>query len=95
MSVVDPFLPAQDDLDRHDQHIFIRFMRKKYICITMLLFTITVVAQTIGLIISNIDKNILQHIDNTLSLPHNFTLSTTNMTVEGLLSILTNNSQLL
>ena len=85
MSVIEQFLPGE--LPRQtNEHIFIRFMRKKYICVTMFLFTVTVIAQTIGLIISNIDKNILQHIDDTLSMPHNITISTANLSIDGLIS---------
>ena len=85
MSVIEQFLPGEVPCQTND-HIFIRFMRKKYICVTMFLFTVTVIAQTIGLIISNIDKNILQHIDDTLSIPHNITISTANLSIDGLIS---------
>lgn len=89
MSVIEQFLPGE--LPRqNNEHIFIRFMRKKYICVTMFLFTVTVIAQTIGLIISNIDKNILQHIDNTLSMPHNFTILTPNLNINGTIDALIN-----
>lgn len=85
MSVIEQFLPGELP-PQTNEHIFIRFMRKKYICVTMFLFTVTVIAQTIGLIISNIDKNILQHIDDTLSIPHNITISTANLSIDGLIS---------
>jgi len=50
-----------------NDHLCIRFIRKKYICLLMFFFAIMATAQAITLIITNMDKNILQHIDDTIT----------------------------
>ena len=67
---VEQFLPGEgvsNPPNHINDHLCIRFIRKKYICLLMFFFAIMATAQAITLIITNMDKNILQQIDDTIT----------------------------
>ena len=70
MTEIGQFLPQEVDEvgHRRKEHIFIRVMRKKYICLILLLLAIIGIANSIGITIGFIDKNMLTDMESNLNM---------------------------
>jgi len=73
MAVMETFLPVEITeaketyiRDRSD-NLFIRFLRKKYKCLIMFLLATISVFQSLTLVLSNIDKDLLTRISDSVT----------------------------
>lgn len=71
MTEIGQFLPQEIDEAGHNrkkEHIFIRVMRKKYICLILFLLAIISIANSVVIAIGFIDKNMIKNIESNLNM---------------------------
>jgi len=56
---------------RKQDSLLIRFVRKKYKCIIMLMLSVIAIANSVAIVIGFLDKNTLQQLANTFNLNTN------------------------
>lgn len=69
MTTIEAFLPEVDEGYRrnNDEHLFIRFCRKKFKCLIIFMLTTISICQSIGILVGAVDKETLQNIFNIVS----------------------------